>query len=63
MNEKRRAKLKEVKRRLKEAGITTRRKFISITCSKCRRNFPIRTINKMLYTEEKIKFWVCPICK
>ena len=63
MNEKRRARLEKVKRRLKEAGITTRRKFVGLVCSKCKREFPIRVSDKSKYTEERMKNWICPICK
>ena len=63
MNEERRAKLEKMKRRLKEAGITTRRKFVKLICSKCKREFPIRTEDKNRYTEESVKSWICPICK
>lgn len=55
---------KETRRRLKEIG-RRNRKFIKLTCSKCRREYKIR-INidhEDLYTKEVKKNYICLLCR
>ena len=38
-------------------------KRVGLTCSKCKRYMEVRTSNIEIYTDERKKNWICPICK
>lgn len=52
----------ETKKKLKEIGVKNR-KFITLKCIKCKREYHIRINAGSVYTEEYIKSYVCLLCK
>ena len=55
--------LLKARKALKEQGISTRRKFVTINCTICKRDNRIRTNNKAIYTAEVVANYVCVLCK
>lgn len=53
----------KTRRRIKELGLDTRRKFIHITCIKCGKERDIRVNDKSIYNEEMLKNYICVFCK
>jgi hypothetical protein len=54
--------LKRVRKRLSEMGLNKKRKFVHLTCNKCKKLTDIRVNNPDIYTEELRKTWVCYLC-
>jgi hypothetical protein len=63
MNEEKRAKLAKMRKALKDAGITTKRKFVKLTCTRCFQERKIQTANKDIYTDEVRAKFICLTCK
>lgn len=55
--------LKKARRVLREQGISTKRKFVSILCKICNKEIRIQTSNKLMYTEEVRKNFACLLCE
>jgi hypothetical protein len=54
--------LQKARRILREQGISTKRKFVAITCTACGTEVRIRTDRKEMYTEEVRKKFTCLLC-
>jgi hypothetical protein len=48
---------------LREQGISTKRKFVTIICTNCKKEIRIQTSNKEMYTEQVRANYVCLLCK
>lgn len=56
--------LKAVRKRLREAGISRRRTFATLTCMKCKRQYKIQTNKEgKKRLTEKEPTYICMLCK
>lgn len=62
-SEKQRAKQLATRKKLADAGLFKKRKFVHLLCNSCHKDIPIQTNNASIYTDEVRARFVCAVCK